>query len=282
MSIQSVSEEQQRLSQRLTTLKGLPDVEASTQPIDTDVETYYAEEIAGGSGPNGTYLLTDFFGSTAGIPFTENFTSTVATLNSNSSALTELDTVYGRMAAVASDTYGTPPTITIPSGPGAGSYTTYDDAISALIVAADSAVGNTIALLGTANVAALNTSWQAMATNSANEPVNLAKAGVDYSTYQHSQIIISAFIPTLGDIGKETQQGMGAQMFESIANVENKYGQAVVGALREGRNTAGLDAINVGIDNSIPAGPNTLPPQAELSNGTYTVAEARARVLGTT
>ena len=280
MSIQSTSEEQARLSQRLSTLKGLPDVEDSTTPIDSDVETYYAEEIAGGSGPNGTYLLSDFFGSVAGIPFNSAFSQTVDILTDNSSSLTELNTVYSRMAAVASDTYGTPPTITIPSGAGAGTYATYDAAISALIIAADSAVGNTVALLGTANVATLNTDWQAMATNSANEVTNLSKAGVNYSTYQHSQLVISAFIPTLGDIGKETQEGMGAQVFESIANVENKYGQAVVGALREGRNTAGLNAINVGIDNSIPSEPATLPPQADLSSGTYTVAEARARVLG--
>ena len=52
----------------------------------------------------------------------------------------------------------------------------------------------------------------------------------------------------------------------------------MVGALREGRNTAGINAVNLKIDNAVPSLPNAVPPQATLSSSTYTPAQARAQI----
>jgi hypothetical protein len=71
---------------------------------------------------------------------------------------------------------------------------------------------------------------------------------------------------------------MAAQFLESIANTANQYGQAMVGALREGRNTAGLNAINSRTVNGVPQQPTTVPPQATLGDDEYTPAQARDAV----
>ena len=52
-------------SQRLGTLKGLDLVANTTTPVPAAVATYYATNLALGSGPSGTFLTTDFFGSAA-------------------------------------------------------------------------------------------------------------------------------------------------------------------------------------------------------------------------
>jgi hypothetical protein len=183
------------------------------------------------------------------------------------------------MVQVVTSGYGVPPTITIPSGPAAGVYLTYNAALAALITAADAAVGTAISTMGANTTATLNTAWTAMTTHSANEDTFQALASIDYATLTAgAQLPITAFIPSLAGYGQETQTGMAAQFLESIANTANQYGQAMVGALREGRNTAGINAVNLKIDNAVPSLPNAVPPQATLSDSTYTPAQARAQV----
>ena len=267
-------------SQRLGTLKGLPLVANTTTPVPAAVATYYQSTLAKGSGPNGTYLTTDFFGSAAGIPYNNYLTSVTSTISAQLTAgtLTTLNDIYSRMKNVITNVYGAPPTITIPSGSAAGVYATYDAAIAALITAADAAIGTTISAMGTAT-ATLNTAWTEMVKHSANEATFQTQASINYATLTAgAQLPITAFIPALAGYGQETQEGMAAQFLESIANTANQYGQAMVGALREGRNTAGLNAINLKSDNAVPQLPNAVPPQATLSGSEYTPAEARALV----
>lgn len=267
-------------SQRLGTLKGLDLIATTTSPVPAAVATYYDTNLALGSGPNGTFLTTDFFGSAAGIPYNADLTTVTSTINAQLTAgtLTALNTIYSQMKSVVTAAYGTPPTITIPSGPAAGVYATYDAAIAALITAADAAIGTAITAMGTATTT-LNTAWTEMTTHSVNEPVFQAKASINYATLTAgAQLPITAFIPALAGYGKETQEGMAAQFLESIANTANQYGQAMVGALREGRNTAGLNAINLKSDNDVPQLPNAVPPQATLGDSEYTPAQARALV----
>jgi hypothetical protein len=267
-------------SQKLGTLKGLDLIANTTTPVPAAVASYYNSSLALGSGPSGTFLTTDFFGSAAGIPYNEDLATVTTTISAQLTAgtLTTLNDIYSRMKNVVTDVYGTPPTITIPAGSAAGVYATYDAAIAALITAADAAIGTAITAMGTATTT-LNTAWTEMTTHSANEPVFQSKASINYATLTAgAQLPITAFIPALAGYGKETQEGMAAQFLESIANTANQYGQAMVGALREGRNTAGLNSVNLKIDNAVPQQPASVPPQATLSSSEYTPAEARARV----
>ena len=268
-------------SQRLGTMKGLDLIGNTTTPVPADVATYYATNIALGSGPSGTFLTTDFFGSAAGIPYNTQLSSVTSTMSAQLTAgtLATLNTVYSQMKSVVTGAYGAPPTITIPSGSAAGVYATYDAALAALVTAANAAVGAAITAMGATTTASLNTSWYTMTLHSANEAAFQTKASIDYATLTAgAQLPITAFIPALAGYGQETQTGMAAQFLESIANTANQYGQAMVGALREGRNTAGLNAVNLKIDNAVPQQPASVPPQATLSSSEYTPAEARALV----
>jgi len=267
-------------SQRLGTLKGLDLVANTTTPVPTAVATYYATNLALGSGPSGTFLTTDFFGSAAGIPYNTDLATVTSTISAQLTAgtLTALNTIYSQMKSVVTAAYGTPPTITIPSGPAAGIYATYDAALAALITAANAAIGTAITAMGTATTT-LNTAWTEMVKHSANESTFQTKASIDYTTLTAgAQLPITAFIPALAGYGQQTQEGMAAQFLESIANTANQYGQAMVGALREGRNTAGLNAVGVKADNAVPQQPASVPSQATLSDSEYTPAQARALV----
>ena len=269
-------------TKKLGTLKGLDLINGpSSTPVPAAVPTYYLTQLAKGSGPNGTFLTTDFFGSAAGIPYNDYLTTVTSTISTQftSGNLGALNTIYSQMVQVVTSGFGVPPTITIPSGPAAGVYLTYNAALAALITAADAAVGTAISAMGANTTATLNTAWTAMTTHSANEDTFQALASIDYATLTAgAQLPITAFIPALAGYGQETQTGMAAQFLESIANTANQYGQAMVGALREGRNTAGINAVNLKIDNAVPSLPNAVPPQATLSDSTYTPAQARAQV----
>ena len=269
-------------TKKLGTLKGLDLINGpSSTPVPAAVPTYYLTQLAKGSGPNGTFLTTDFFGSAAGIPYNDYLTTVTSTISTQFTAgnLGALNTIYSQMVEVVTSGYGVPPTITIPSGPAAGVYLTYNAALAALITAADAAVGTAISAMGAATTATLNTAWTAMTTHSANEDTFQALASIDYATLTAgAQLPITAFIPALAGYGQETQTGMAAEFLEAIANTANQYGQALVGALREGRNIAGINAVNLKIDNAVPSLPNAVPPQATLSSSEYTPAQARAQV----
>ena len=268
-------------SQKLGTLKGLDLVSNTTTPVPAAVATYYQNSLAKGSGPNGTFLTTDFFGSAAGIPYNNYLTSVTSTISTQLTAgtLTTLNTIYSYMKNLITDVYGLPGAINLPAPYNTGNpYASYDAALAVLITGADAAIGTAITAMGTATTT-LNTAWTEMTTHSANESTFQTLASINYATLTAgAQLPITAFIPALAGYGQETQEGMAAQFLESIANTANQSGQAMVGALREGRNTAGINAAGLKADNDVPQLPNAVPPQATLSSSEYTPAEARALV----
>jgi hypothetical protein len=268
-------------SQKLGTLKGLDLVADTTTPIPAAVASYYNNSLALGSGPSGTFLTTDFFGSAAGIPYNADLATVTSTISAQLTAgtLTTLNTIYSYMKNLITDVYGLPGAIALPAPYNAGNpYASYDSALVVLVTAADAAIGTAVTAMGTAT-ATLNTTWYDMISHSINEPVFQAKASINYATLTAgAQLPITAFIPALAGYGQDTQTGMAAQFLESIANTANQSGQAMVGALREGRNTAGINAVGLKADNDVPQQPTSVPPQATLSDSEYTPAQARAQV----
>ena len=266
---------------KVTTLGNLPLAANTTTPVPAAVATYYATNIALGSGPSGTFLLTDFFGSAAGVPYNADLATVTSTISAQIAAgtLTALSTIYSQMVDLITDVYGLPGAIYLPAPYTAGNpYASYNSALVVLVTAADAAIGTAISAMGTATTT-LNTTWYDMISHSVNEPVFQAKASINYATLTAgAQLPITAFIPALAGYGQDTQTGMAAQFLESIANTANQYGQAMVGALREGRNTAGINAVGLKADNDVPQQPTSVPPQATLSSSEYTPAQARALV----
>lgn len=266
--------------QGLVTLRDLDLIANVSTPIPTAAETFYSTNLAVGTGPLGSILLTDVLGTPTGIGVSEYLEPVNSVLASAVSAgtLNNLGTVYSRMVSLFAGTYGTPPTIVIPAGAGAGSYTTYNAALAALITAADVAIGAAIAALGS-NAATLNENWTAMAQHLEQELVLQSRAGINFDTDPGlGQAEITSFITNLNNYGVNTQVGMSAQYLQSVANVATQAGQAIIGAMREGRNNVRMDATNVGRDNQVPDTSSVALPQADLGDDTYTPDQARTLV----
>lgn len=264
----------------ISTLKNLPLAASGTQPLPLDVQNFYLSTLAEGSGPDGTFLVTDFFGTAAGLPVGQ-YISTVNTIivaRLADGTLTNLNTLYGQLLDTVTGVYGTPPTIVIPSGPAAGTYTDYDSAVAALVTVINPAIAAASTAMA-ADAVTMNTTWQDMVQHFANEAVNQSRASVSFASIPGSaQLPVTAFMTALNGYGVDTQQGMSAQFLESIADLGSRAGQAMVGALREGRNNDNMDAVGVAHDNILPDTPTSEPPQATLINAQYNVTEARAVV----
>lgn len=265
----------------IESLKGL-DLLGNATPLPADVKTYLEDNIALGSGVCGTYVTTDFFGTAAGIPMNQ-YVSQANELIANNVSAGQIDMLtllecYDQMRAVVD---GSPPfAISIAGNALPGSpFADYDSAVAALITRADQAVGAVLSSIPAAAESAAG--WTAMAQHFAKEAIFQGKAGIDWATIPGNlELPVTVLITGLAGFGQDTTEGGTAQFLESVANVEVQAGQALVGAMREGRNNEALDAESVKHDNVIPDQPSTTPDQAELSDGEYTVAEARALAGG--
>jgi hypothetical protein len=266
------------MTTRLETLQGLDQVANVTTPIPTAVSSFYTTTMAQGTGPNGTFLITDLLPGASGVR--ENAAITGALALISSTATTNLDTLYGQMVQVIDSSYGVPPTIVIPTGPAANTYVSYDDAIANLIVAADAEMGNIRANSEvTTLVTTSNNDWTTMSLAWSRAPAAQSNASISLAGLTTSaQLPVTAFIAGLEQQGLDTQVGMSAQYLQSVANVNNQYGQALVGALRQSRNDAAMNTAGIGHDNAVPDQPTTPPPQADLGNANYSVSEARVYV----
>jgi hypothetical protein len=266
------------------TTRDLPQIEALKQAVPASVQSFYQTSYATGSGPNGTLTLADVIGLCAGIGFTTPLTNAVVTINSlqSTGALTNLNTVYTRMQNTINGDYGDPVTgpVTIPSGPGAGSYTDGNDAFSTgLIPAANSAIG-TVATSYPSQVAVLNSSFTTIANNYAKQTTNITSASIDVANLVgNSTSVVMGFIPSLHNYGNDTREGGPAQILEAVANKATLGGQAIVASLREGRNLTVLSTTGVGQDTNVPSTPKALPPPAVLIPSTYSATAAANLVV---
>jgi hypothetical protein len=280
-TITQTAEESRAAQEKVTTLNGLPLAANTTTPVPAAVATYYQTNLAKGSGPNGTYLTTDFFGSAAGIPYNDYLTSVTSTISAQLTAgtLTTLNDIYSYMKNLITNVYGLPGAINLPAPYNTGNpYASYNAALAVLITGADAAIGTAITAMGTATTT-LNTAWTGMVTHSANESTFQTQASIDYATLTAgAQLPITAFIPALAGYGQDRQVGMAFDFLSSIANTSNQYGQAMAGALIEGGNKAGLASIGLTPDTNVPSQPNSVPPLVSTSQYGYTVAEAQTQV----
>ena len=247
---------------------GLTDINALTQPVPTGVATSLNSLLATGTGPNGTLTLFDFMGAAAGIPYTAEFNNCAAILNYMQTAnalyyLTDssigvypvlLDTLNGVYTVVVNPGPPAEITITIPGGlPGAGIYTSLDDAVGNVLPVAGNIIANVIAN-NASNVTSLNNSFNTMAAQLSAEVNNLILAQVNFGDLTaNARSSIMSLGSNLHEIGKDIAPQGQAEFFTAIANTQNIYGQAIIASFREGRNIAALDNVGIGTDTQIPA-----------------------------
>jgi hypothetical protein len=266
----------------LQTLKNLPLVADAEQPISDSVKNFYLNTFAGGSGPDGTFVMTDFLGTASGANDQFSTVTAILTARTADGTLTDLAEIYTVMKNVIQGVYGDPTTgpVTIPPGlPGADTYTDGNLAIIALLPLATTEIGNVVVVMGS-DTTTLNNAFTGMAQKAVDELNNQNKAQLNYATLTANDTMSALNLAlALPSSGGDTAEGGAAEVLEGVANLSNATGQALIGAMREGRNQAQLDATRINRYDVVPDTP-TSDPQATLLDSNYTVAEARAVVAG--
>lgn len=263
---------------------GLPIISAFTSAVPPSVAAYYINTLAqNGTGPNGTTVMADFFGTAEGWNETAQLTNTVSTLDTMN--LANLGITYQAMSDTVNGVYGDPITgpVVIPTGPVAGTYDTANDAFwgiggggnananippsantIGLIGWSQSEIANTITLYP-AQVANLNAEWTTMAAQVNREIQNQAAANLVWGDLTpNDRSSVYGLIYAIPNYGTDTQVGGAAQLLESVAT-QDQTGEAIIGTLRQGRNQPILSNIGISLPITIPDQPQFAVPQANLS-----------------
>jgi hypothetical protein len=284
----------------LETTNNLPLISALTQAVPAPVANYLSN-IAGTNGQ--PVEVCDVLGIAAGYQVSGYFINTVSTLaNTNTTYLT---TIYQTMNSVVGNVYGDPISgpVIIPGGqPAAGTYYANTDGMGNVFsTAADTAMTGTggdipptgpglipVAVVEIGNITtnypnqvlSLNSYFNSMAAQVAQENNLQSRAQIDFANLiPNSSPSIYSLVYSLPIYGQQTEQGGQAQFWEGVANLSTFTGQALVGAMREGKNQRFLDNAGILTNNHIPADPNPPIPQANLIPSTYTAQQAANLVV---
>lgn len=222
----------------LNTMVGLPLIQAQTTAVNDSVTDYFTNTVATGSGPNGVITTYDVLGLAID---NDNFASQLATATAainalqTAGSLNTLNTAYTNILLAANDA-----------------------AVLTQITNANNAIS---ALSASPYVTTLNTAWTYMANILNTQRGYQNSAGVDYFNLQASeQVSIYGFTQNLSQYAQLTATGDACEFLEHIADTTTLTGQAIVGAMREGRNTLRLaDAGLLTTANQIPADPVVRP-----------------------
>jgi hypothetical protein len=238
----------------IQTLDGLPLIKSFTQPITAATKEFYLDTLAKGSGPNGLVLIQDFFGGTTGPEAAASISTAASILRRQlaNGTLANLAAIYANMKGSVDGSFGLGPVL-IPSGPGAGSYPNANDAISALVSLANSAISTAASAMG-GDTAALNAAFSQPAEATVAEQELQTAAGIDFADLQEgSQTPVLALITSIPTLGTSDASGRPAQFFESVLDKTSVAGQALVAAIRDGQNSQILGDAGVNGYSTIPA-----------------------------
>lgn len=222
----------------LNTMADLPLIQAQTTAVDDSVTDYFSNTVATGSGPNGVITTYDVLGlAIDNDDFATQLATATTAINALQTAgsLNTLNTAYTNIVLAANDA-----------------------AVLTQITNANNAIA---ALSASPYVTTLNTAWNYMANILNTQRGYQNSAGIDYFNLQAGeQSSIYGFVQNLSQYAQLTAAGDACEFLENIADTSTLTGQAIVGAMREGRNTPQL--ANAGLlttANQIPADPVVRP-----------------------
>lgn len=229
----------------------LPLISALTEAVPAAVANSVLSQVATGTGANGRITMGDILGTASGYNITAplaNVLTIIAEIPTTYLALT-----YSVMANLIAGDYGNvQANITIPTGlPGDGTYSDGDDAYANLCNIANT----TISSLNTSyadKISQINQDWAIIANTVVNQNNNLVAASIDYANTVASTTAVFSFGTGLAQYGQDTAPGGAADYLVSVANVSDLAGQAIVAALREGRNSQALSDSGILPDSEIP------------------------------
>ena len=237
----------------LETTAGLPLTNGTNVPTDTTQAQAALALVALGSGPDGTYTYSDFFGCMSGVPY--DWTSIQTSI---------LNLQTTNLASIYSNLY------TATQGPTLG--------LDALVQAQIDLANAEIAAINVAQPnqsASLNSMYSATATQLNIEQLArydglspIPSPRIDLYPYPS---IVYNFVDLLPAYAKLTDPDSAAQTLEAISNTDITTGQSIIAAMRSVRNQARLLEIGILQDDNIPdILPNTtvypaFPPNSSVA-----------------
>jgi hypothetical protein len=221
----------------LSTMAGLPLIQAQTTPVDSSVTDYIANTLATGTGPNGTITTYDVLGLALDADdFAAQLNTATTAINAlqGAGSLATLNTAYVNILSAVND---------------AGVITQIGNANAAIA-----------ALSADPNVTILNTAWNYMANLMNLSAKYTSEAGTDYFNLPPGITTnVYSFVQNLPGYGLLTANGDAAEFLENIADTTTLGGQAIVGVMREGRNDVRLGVASLYNTNQIPSDPEIAP-----------------------
>jgi hypothetical protein len=221
----------------LNTMAGLPLIQAQTTAVDPSVPNYFSTNVATGTGPNGTITTYDVLGLALDADnFATQLNTATAAINTLQGAglLNTLNTAYTNILLAAND--------------------------AAVITQINNANVAIAALSANPNYTTLNTAWTYIANLMDLSAKYTTEAGIDYfSLLPGDKNSVYAFVQNLPVYGLLTANGDAAEFLEALADTTTLGGQAVIGAMREGRNQQRLNESGLYNANQIPSNPEVDP-----------------------
>jgi hypothetical protein len=215
----------------LSTMADLPLIQAQTTPVPASVAQFFATEVATGTGPCGVLTTLDVLGlALDSNDFAARLTDVADIIDGLGTGLDDLSQIYIDMLSSANDA-----------------------AMITLIANANAEIAS-INSVHPPQVATMNTAWTYMA-NLMNLSVKYtSQAGIDYFLLQSGDTnSTKSFVQNLPQYGLLTASGDAAEFLESLADITTLGGQAIVGAMREGRNQARLNTTGLYNNTQIPS-----------------------------
>lgn len=248
-NIQSVSIEKfAQVVTNLETVNGLNVNGSGGTPVNTTVVQSATNVIALGSGENGIYLATDFFGAMSGLKYNySRIQQLILQLQS-----TTLSTIYTNIFNKLN---------------GGGPYNTD---LTTFINQANTEI-TTIKNNNSSASTELNTLWSQIGTNLMKETASRTAALPSNATATVSSI--TSFVDNYNSYALDTSTYQSAAVLEAISNTTNLGGQSSIALMREIRNANRLGLCGLELDNNI-SNSQTVTPQSSIGDVTKVTGES--------
>ena len=240
----------------LETNKGLPLTAGTNVPANSTLTSSVLNQLAYGSGPNGTYTMSDFFGCLTGLPYQWTDVKKLITQLQTSNLATIYHNIYTTISTASTDVSA---------------------AVQTLINSANTEIAN-IQNNNSSVARDLNRMWNLSGTQLTNEQrardIALSPVPVPQTNKlgNFPQTIIS-YVSLLETYSKRTEPHMHAQTIEAISDTCSTQGQSQVALLRAVRNQEKLLKAGIPTNSSIPSDQNLLTTKILMGNGTVSTAK---------
>ena len=209
---------------------------ATNTPANPTLANIGLTTLAYGSGPNGSFLTSDFFGAMSGLGYE---------WPSLKSALNDIDT--SNLLSIYADME------TLLSGVGP-----YDAQMLVYINQANDEIENIKATYPD-KVNKVNEIYEQFGVQVEKEYILRPSAIQDIANIESSIDDIYAFVDSISTYALDTQNKCASNVLEAIADLSYVGGQCLVASLREARNQARLGLCGISLDSGIPTDRTILP-----------------------